>query len=61
MPVSLSIRHPASGWRIRQLPIRGIEAVLELIRSEGNVRLEQERIPWAQALAQLKGVAAGSR
>ena len=39
----------------------GEQAVLGRIRSEGNVRLEQERIPWAYALAQLERVAAGSR
>ena len=35
--------------------------MLERIRAEGNVCLEQERIPWAYALAQLEGIAAGSR
>ncbi|MBC7442852.1 MAG: hypothetical protein H7311_10090 [Ramlibacter sp.] len=37
----------------------GEQTVLERIRSEGNVRLEQERIAWAYALGQLEGVAAG--
>jgi hypothetical protein len=31
----------------------GEQAVLERIRSEGNVRLEQERIPWGVALERL--------
>lgn len=36
----------------------GEQAVLERIRSEGNVRLEQERIAWAYALARIIELAA---
>jgi hypothetical protein len=35
----------------------GEQAVLQRIRSEGNVRLEQERIPWAAALELLVAAA----
>ncbi|TFD51087.1 DUF3322 and DUF2220 domain-containing protein [Cryobacterium sp. Hh7] len=37
----------------------GEQRVLERIRSEGNVRLEQERVAWKYALAQLTTAAAG--
>lgn len=37
----------------------GEQRVLERIRSEGNVRLEQERVAWKYALAQLTAAAGG--
>ncbi|MEC5148501.1 Wadjet anti-phage system protein JetD domain-containing protein [Cryobacterium sp. GrIS_2_6] len=37
----------------------GERRVLERIRSEGNVRLEQERVAWKYALAQLTAASAG--
>jgi len=37
----------------------GEQLVLERIRAEGNVRLEQERIPWTVALEVLTAAAAG--
>ena len=41
--------------------LTGTEArALARLRAEGNVRLEQERIPWATALAALKATAASA-
>jgi hypothetical protein len=51
-------RKPAAGTYPSLTP--GELRALGVIRSEGNVRLEQERIPWEAALAALSGAAVSS-
>ena len=54
-------------WVIEPRPARGVldeltsdeRAVLARIRAEGDVRLEQERIPWDLALRELRSVSRG--